>query len=78
MMHVLFFILYTLWLVDQVESSPHFVLFFTPWSSHCRKLAPVWEELASRHNKEQERMVRDTMTIVKTIIIQYSGNNSQD
>jgi hypothetical protein len=29
----------------------------------------VWEELASRHNKEQERMVGDTMTIVKTIIL---------
>lgn len=48
--------------VELVESSPHFVLFFTPWSSHCKKLAPVWEELASRHNKEQERMV----TIAKT------------
>merc|ERR1719369_1374164 len=47
---------------ELVENTPHFVFFFTPWSSYCKKLASVWEELASRHNKEQDRQV----TVAKT------------
>jgi len=48
--------------IELAESTPHFVFFFTPWSEYCRKMASVWEELASRHNKEQEKKV----TIGKT------------
>ncbi|CAH3015328.1 unnamed protein product [Porites evermanni] len=37
-----------------VEIGLHFIKFYAPWCSHCRKLAPTWKALAEYHKDNMD------------------------
>jgi len=55
---------------DHVATGQHFIKFYAPWCSHCKHLAPTWDELANVYSTDI------TVTIAKVCSILINNNSS--
>ncbi|CAH1788515.1 unnamed protein product [Owenia fusiformis] len=61
---------------DQVvkDSSTHrFVEFFAPWCGHCKKLAPIWQEVAEKYEREDKLVFAAVDMMTNDIDVKIAG-----
>jgi len=54
---------------EKTNSGQWLVEFFAPWCGHCKKLAPIWEELATK-SKEKFNVAKVDCTVEKDVCSQ--------
>lgn len=42
---------------NAIKENNHFVMFFAPWCGHCKRLHPLWEQLAEMMNVKEDAKV---------------------
>lgn len=58
------------------ESKDVFVKYYAPWCGHCKKLAPVWEELADLYKKDESSeslIIADIDATANDVSIEIKG-----
>ncbi|XP_015590317.1 thioredoxin domain-containing protein 5 homolog [Cephus cinctus] len=43
---------------EEIVKKNHFVMFYAPWCGHCKRLAPIWEQLAEMLNEDEDSHVK--------------------
>jgi len=51
---------------EKTSVGPWFVKFYAPWCGHCKRLAPIWDELATKTNN-QFNVARVDCTVEKSV-----------
>ncbi|XP_055844430.1 thioredoxin domain-containing protein 5 homolog [Episyrphus balteatus] len=42
---------------NAIKENNHFIMFFAPWCGHCKRLHPLWEQLAEMMNVKEDAKV---------------------
>ena len=58
---------------NHIAKGTHFVKFYAPWCGHCKRLAPVWQELAD-NLKSNEKITIAKVCIGRIIDFYLSPN----
>lgn len=56
---------------SKVAKGQSFIKFFAPWCGHCKKIAPVWDELAERYQDDDDVMIAKVTNLVFLCIKYY-------
>ena len=50
---------------DHINSGDAFIKFYAPWCGHCKRLAPVWDQLAESYKDNDKVKITKVAAIVE-------------
>jgi len=57
---------------NHVATGQHFIKFYAPWCSHCKLLAPTWDELANVFASDMAVTIAKVCVVLNTVQHKYS------